>query len=105
LQDIQNSPNNSTLVFEYNENYIELYNYCKQNSISYGVIVNSIKEFIFIMNTNAKYAFCYDLNLAKKLQKIADNYLSEIKVIVIVKNYDTIEDIVLAEIDGIIKGI
>ena len=100
-----NSPNNSTLIFEYNEKDIALYKYCHKNSIPYGVIINNIKEFIFILNTNAKYAFCKSLELAKNLQKIADNYLTETKIILITQNYDTIEEIVLSEIDGIIKGI
>jgi len=104
-KDISSSLNNSTLIFEYNEKDIALYKYCYKNSIPYGVIINSIKEFIFILNTNAKYAFCKNLELAKNLQKIADNYLTETKIILITKNYDTIEEIVLNEIDGIIKGI
>jgi hypothetical protein len=63
-------------------------------------VATSIKEFIFIHNLNAKYAFCNDLEIAKNLQKIADNYLSDTKVI-IKAPLKKIEKIALLEIDGI----
>jgi hypothetical protein len=102
-KNIKNSPNNSTIVFENAK--IEDYLFCKKNNIPYGAIINSIKEFIFLINLKAKYSFCKELELAKTLQKIADNYLTETKVILITKNYDKIEEIVSNEIDGIITNI
>jgi hypothetical protein len=99
-KDIITSNNNSTLLFKYNENDIELYKYCKKNNIDYAVEITSITEFIFIHNLSAKYAFCNDLEIAKSLQKIADNYLSDTKVI-IKAPLKKIEKIALFEIDGI----
>jgi hypothetical protein len=99
-KDIENSDNNSTLLFQYNEKDIELYKYCQDNNIPYAVEIASIAEFIFIYNLNAKYAFCNDLEIAKNLQKIADNYLSDTKVI-IKSSLKKIEKIALLEIDGI----
>jgi hypothetical protein len=68
-EDIQNSKNNSTLLFQYNEQDIELYKFCQKNNIPYAVEITSITEFIFINNLDAKYAFCSDLEIAKNLQK------------------------------------
>jgi len=98
--DIENSPNNSTIIFKYNEDNISLYKFCQNNNIEYVVEITSIKEFIFIHNLGAKYAFCDDIELAKNLQKIADNYLTETKVI-IKAPIKKIEKIALLEIDGI----
>jgi len=100
LEDISNSPNNSTIIFKYNENEINLYQFCSQNNIPYGVEINSIKEFIFILNLRAKYAFCNSIELASTLQKIADNYLSDTKII-LKTSLNLIEKAVLYEIDGI----
>jgi hypothetical protein len=105
LKEIKNSPNNSTIIFDFKLKDIESYKYCQINSVSYGVKINSIKEFIFLINLGAKYVFCKKVRLAKKLQKIADEYLTETKVIVIVKNYDTIKKLVLYGIDGVIRDI
>jgi hypothetical protein len=99
-EDIKNSPNNSTIIFEFDENDIDLYNFCKNSNIEYGVEISSITEFIFITNLDAKYAFCNDIKFAKNLQKLADNYLTQTKVIV-KSSIKNIEKIALAEIDGI----
>jgi len=99
--DISNSPNNSTIIFEYNEKNLELYKFCKINNIEYGVIISSIQEFIFIINLNAKYALCKNLDFAKELQNLADNYLTQTKIILISKLED-IEKIAKHQIDGII---
>jgi len=98
--DIENSKNNSTLIFEYNEDDINLYKFCQKNHIEYAVEITSITEFIFIHNLGAKYAFCDDIELAKNLQKIADNYLSETKII-IKAPIKKIEKLAILEIDGI----
>jgi hypothetical protein len=99
-EDIQNSKNNSTLLFQYNEQDIELYKFCQKNNIPYAVEITSITEFIFINNLDAKYAFCSDLEIAKNLQKIADNYLSDTRIIVKAP-LKKIEKIAIFEIDGI----
>jgi hypothetical protein len=99
-QDIENSDNNSTLLFQYNENDIKLYKFCQKNNIPYAVEITSITEFIFISTLDAKYAFCNDIEIAKNLQKIADNYLSDTKVI-IKAPLKKIEKIAIFEIDGI----
>ena len=99
LEDISNSPNNSTIIFEYDENDLELYKFCKKNNISYGVEINSLKELIFISNLDAKYALC-TIDIAPTLQKFADNYLIMTKIIV-KSQISNIEKIATQEIDGI----
>ena len=103
-EDISKSPNNSTIIFKYDENDLELYKFCKENQIPYGVEINSLKELIFISNLDAKYAFC-DIKIASTLQKFVDNYLINTKIIV-KSHISNIETLAQQEIDGIfiIKG-
>ena len=101
LEEIKNSPPNSTLIFNYSNSSLELYNFCKVNNISYGVNIISVKELIFIANLNAKYAFCDTIEKAKKFQKIANEYLMDTKIILLVSNFDNIENIANFGIDGI----
>jgi len=105
IQDIKNSPNNSTIIFKYNENDLDIYKFCKTNNIEYGVEIYSLKELIFIYNLDAKYAFC-EFNIASSLQKFADNYLINTKIIV-KSHISKIEEIAQQEIDGIFvtKGV
>jgi len=101
LEDIKNSPSNSTLIFDYCESSLTLFEFCKNNEIPYGVNINSIKELIFISNLKAKYAFTDNLEKAKEFQKIAENYLLDTKIILLVENFDKIEEIAKFTIDGI----
>ena len=100
-KDIENTPNNSTLIFEYDDFLIETFKFCKDNEIPYGVIINNVKELIFISNLNAKYAFSDNLENAKLFQKTAENYLLDTKIIFLANSLDFIENLVKYEIDGI----
>jgi len=101
IEDIKNSPSNSTLIFDYCNSSLETYHFCKINAIPYGVNIISVKELIFVSNLNAKYAFCDTIEKAKKLQKIANKYLLDTKIILLISNFDDIENITNFGIDGI----
>ena len=101
MQDIKNSPNNATLIFDYCDSSLELYNFCKINNISYGVKVNNIKEMIFCANLNAKYIFCDTIQNAKVFQKIVDEYLLDTQIVLLVDDFKNIKEIVKNKIDAI----
>ncbi len=105
LEDIKNSPSDTTLIFDYCDSSLELYNFCKINNISYGVIVSDIKNLIFCLNLDAKYIFCDTIKNAKKFQKIVENYLYDTKIVLLVDDYNNIEKIASYNIDAIkLKG-
>ena len=101
MQDIKNSPNNATLIFEYCDSSLEVYNFCKINNIPYGVKVNNIKEMIFCTNLNAKYIFCDSLKKASFFQKIVDEYLIDTQIALLVEDLENIEEIIKHRIDAI----
>ena len=101
MQDIKNSPNNATLIFEYCDSSLELYNFCRINNISYGVKANNIKEMIFCTNLNAKYIFCDIIKQAKVFQQIATEYLIDTQIVLLVDDFNNIEEAVKHKIDAI----
>ena len=101
IEDIKKTKPNSTLIFDYCDSSIEVYNFCKINDIPYGVKINTIKELIFISNLNAKYAFADNIENAKIFQKIANEYLLDTKIILYIDSLDDIEQIALLGIDGV----
>jgi len=101
LEDIKNSPSNATLIFNYCDSSLDVYNFCKQNNIPYGVIVSNIKELIFTSNLNAKYVFTDIIQKAKELQDIAQEYLLDTKIIYLANSLDEIEEVAKLGIDGI----
>ncbi len=101
LEDIKNSPSNSTLVFHYCDSSIEVFNFCKNNNIPYGVIINSIKELIFVSNLKAKYIFTDIVQNAIRFQKTANEYLLDTKVVYLADSFDEIETLAKHGIDAV----
>ncbi len=98
IEDIKNTKANSSIFFDFNE---ELLSYSFKENLNFFVQVNSIKEAIYANSLNAKYIVCKK-NLAKDIQKIADNYIFDSKILAIIKNSNEIEDIAILQIDGAI---
>lgn len=98
IDEIKNTKANSTLLFFYEE---ELVKYSFNNKLSYGVIVNSLKEAIYANNLNAKYIIS-EKNIAIQIQKIADNYMYDSKNLAIINTNEEFEHIAKDEIDGLI---
>ena len=101
IEDIKKSSSNSTLIFDYCESSLTIFEFCKKNDIPYGVNINFIKELIFISNLNAKYAFVDNIQNAKLFQKIANEYLLDTKIILFINSFEDIEKIALLGIDGV----
>ncbi|RXK14327.1 hypothetical protein CP965_02455 [Halarcobacter mediterraneus] len=98
IADIEHTLANSTIIFSYDENLLL---YCSKNSLNFAVIVNSIKEAIYCNALNSKYIIC-EKKLAKTIQKLADNYIFDSRVLAIIDDNTEIEKIALNEIDGVI---
>jgi len=98
IDEIKNTKANSFISFRYNES---LLTYSFENNLDYAVVISSIKEAIYANSLNAKYIICQK-DLAKKIQKTADNYMFDSKVLAHIETSDEIEEIALNEIDGII---
>jgi hypothetical protein len=101
IDEIKTTKANSIVSFDFDE---KLLKYCFENSLKCLVKVVSIKEAIYCNSLNALYiASHYDM--AKKIQKVADNYMFDSKNLCIIKNNNSFEDVAKSEIDGVIYSI
>lgn len=98
IDDIKNTKSNSTLSFGYNE---ELLKYTFENELNSAVVVGSIKESIYANALNAKYIIAKK-DLASKIQKVAENYMFDSKILAVIQSDIELEEIASLEIDGII---
>lgn len=98
IQEINDTKPNSTLLFNYD---IDLIKHCQNNSLEFAVVVKDIKELIYASQFDAKYLIC-DKSFALSAQKIAENYMFDSKILVIVENNDEIVWVAQNEIDGLI---
>lgn len=98
IEDIAKTKSNSQIFFDFDE---KLLKYSFEQSINFFVRVKSIKEAIYSNSLNAKYIVC-EKELAKELQKIADNYMFDSKILALIESNEEFEEIVRFEIDGVI---
>ena len=96
IEDIKNTNANNIVYFYYD---IELIKYCKANNVRCAVKVSSITESIFC---NALEVFFILSDEAKVIQKIAENYMFDSKVLQIISTDEDIEQTAIDEIDGCI---
>lgn len=98
IDDIEYTVANSTLIFNYDENLLL---YCSKNDLDFAVVVKSITEAIYCNALNCKYIIS-DKKQAKNIQKIAENYMFDSKILAIIEDSSEIEKIAVNEIDGVI---
>ncbi len=98
VENIKDTKANSTIIFNYDELVLK---YCYENEISLAVVVTSIKEAIYCHSLNVKYIIS-EKELAKEIQKIADDYMYDSKNLAIIDSNEEFEEIVENEIDGVI---
>ncbi len=103
VEDIKKSSPKDIVLLESFDSPYELAKYCQANNIAYAVEVASIKEAVFASNLGATFILC-SFELAKEIQKVADNYLWDTKVLAKISSEDEIENVAIAGVDGAILG-
>ena len=98
IAEISSTPPNSTIFCKFN---IEILKFAKLNSISMAVEINTIQEAIFSEQFGVKYIIS-DLRTSSEIQKIADNYLYDSKILAWIEDISEIEKVAKLQIDGVI---
>ncbi|CAM2865352.1 hypothetical protein [Helicobacter burdigaliensis] len=81
---------------------LELARFAKLQGIEYAFLSNEITKSIMASSLGAKFLLCKKLTFAKQMQKIAENYLLDMKIISIIHEEKEIEEVALDGIDGVI---
>ena len=101
IEDIDVTPSNSTVVFEYSKERLELCKYCQKNSVSFALICDDLKDVLFASANGASFIICDKTNILKA-QKYADNYMFDAKILLYSGNHEDILWCAENEIDGIL---
>lgn len=99
IEDIAKTPSNCVVLL--NKQDIDLQYFCFKNKVEYAIVIQDFKEAIYANNLHAKYIIS-NKDIAEKLQKIAENYLFDAKILAIINNEDEINKLCEIGIDGII---
>ncbi|MBN2825369.1 MAG: hypothetical protein JXQ76_08600, partial [Campylobacterales bacterium] len=101
IEDIKNIQPNSIALLEPLVESIELAKYCFKNSIRYVVPVGTINEAIFANELGATYMICKEEN-GFIIQPIAQQYLFDTEVLVLIANEKEIAKLALQGMDGVV---
>ena len=101
LEDIAKTNADDILLLEPLGDSIELAKYCKKNDLKFAVTAGSIKEVLLINAVGANYVFC-QLEKAIIVQKLADEYLFDMKILVLIDDERGIERVARFGIDGVV---
>lgn len=101
VEAIAHTPSNTCLLFTYDEDVFDLIEYAKENALEFALDVATLKEAIIAENLDAKYIIL-DHPIAKSVQRAADTYLFDAKILVHATDEENIEEIAEKGIDGVI---
>jgi len=101
IEEISKTAPNSTLWLGTFASSKEIAKHCHKNHIDYAVLAESINDALFANALHAKYILA-DLSLSSKLQKIAETYLFDAKILVPISKESEMERVADFGIDGVI---
>ena len=101
IEDIIHTPPSSTLYFAFDEKNLDIITHANANGINTALLVNTVRDLMFASALNAHYIVVAK-ELSKTAQDIAQNYLFDAKILVLVANEDEIQEMALLGIDGVL---
>lgn len=82
---------------------VKIAEFSKQSLKNSDFVLVKNKKQAILANANAvKFAVCNDLNLARQLQELADDYIFDSKIALIIKDDDEFSKAIKARIDAVI---
>lgn len=101
MDSITNTPPNSTIHIDFKEENLDIISHTNLNQISTSLFVTSIQELIYASALNASFIIV-PKELASLAKEIANEYLFDAKILVLIKEENEIEEFALLGVDGAI---
>ncbi len=101
IEAIAHTPSNSCLLFSFDPEVFELIEYANSNALEFALDVSTLKEAIIAENLDARYLLVQN-DIANDVQKAADTYVFDAKILVHTTDEGMIEAFANEGIDGVI---
>lgn len=98
---ISKTPPSSIIYLEFSESNLDIIKHLNENFVPFAMSVKNITELIYASSLNAKYIVC-SKKLAKTAQEIAETYMFDAKILVMIEDEEEIEEMALLGIDGVV---
>lgn len=96
---IASTPAGTTLLFAWSETNLDLIAHCRANDLPFALEAASVKDALFAENAGARFILV-ESSIAKSVQKIAESYLFDAKILTRIDNEDQLEAVAYDGIDG-----
>jgi hypothetical protein len=97
IDDIKTTQPSNIVVFNYD---VQIAKYCNENDVAYAIMSDDIKDVVFANALNASYIIVEHNGI--QIQKLAENYMFDVKILQIIEDDSAIEQVALCGIDGVI---
>ena len=101
VDSIKHTPSSSTIYLEFSEANLDIIAHANVNAVEMALRISNITELIYAASLGAKY-IVVSKNSAKTAQNIAENYLFDAKILVMLESEDEIQEFAILGIDGAI---
>ena len=101
IDSISNTPPSSTIHIEFNEENLDIISHAKINQIHSSVCVKNITEIIYASSLGASFIVVRK-ELAPAARKLANEYLFDAKILVLIESESEIEELAILGVDGVI---
>jgi len=98
---IASTPAGSTVLFAWNAANLDLVAYCNANAIPFALEAASVKDALFAENAGARF-IVVDTALARSVQKVAETYLFDAKILTYIDDEEQLEAVAYEGIDGVL---
>ena len=101
IESISNTPPSSIVYIEFSEENLDIITHANLNQISTSIFTEDITQVIYAASLEASFIIVHK-DLAKAAQNIANEYLFDAKILVLIENETEIEELALLSVDGVI---
>ena len=101
IESISNTPPSSIVHIEFSEKNLDIIAHAGINKIQTSICAKDITQIIYASTFGASF-IVVPSELAKSAQTIANEYLFDAKILVLIENEDEIEELALLGVDGVI---
>lgn len=101
IDSISNTPPSSVIHIEFKEENLDIINHANINQISASLCCKSLTEIIYASALDAKFIVIHT-DLVKDAIQIANDYLFDAKILVLIEDESEIENLALLGVDGVI---
>jgi len=101
IDSIKNTPPSSVVHIEFCEENLDIIEHTKMNQVRSSICCQTITELIYASSLGATFIVIHP-DLCKNAIKVANDYLFDAKILVLIQDENEIEGLALTGVDGVI---